>query len=83
MYPASVSGQKDNNNVSFAFKCRSGRDSGAYFALVGRGVNIEYGFGGGGGGGVLYENKTDQLLNLDRFQLKTVNNVSNWFSRNS
>ena len=34
-------------------------------------------------GGVLYENKTDQLLNLDRLQLKTVNNVSNWFSRNS
>ena len=37
----------------------------------------------GGGGGVLYKNKTDQLLNLDRLQLKTVNNVSNWFSRNS
>ncbi len=35
---------------------------------------------GGGGGGVLYENKTDQLLNLDRLQLKTFNNVSNWFS---
>ena len=46
-----------------------------------RGVNIEYGWGGGGG--VLYENKTDQLLNLDRLQLKTVNNVGNWFSRNS
>ena len=42
---------------------------------------MEYGWGGGGGGGgVSYENKTDQLLNLDRLQLKTVNNVSNWFS---
>ena len=44
-----------------------------------RGVNIEYGWGRG----VLYRNKADQLLNLDRLQLKTVNIVSNWFSRNS
>ncbi len=42
-----------------------------------RGVNIEYGWGG------VVQTKTDQLLNLDRLQLKTVNNVSNWFSRNS